>query len=270
MKIVVCVKQVPEAEKVAVNPETGTLIREGVASILNPFCEYSLDEAVRLKKERDDLSIEVIVVSMGPPQTRTALLRCLELGADEAFLLTDRKFAGADTKATSYTLKEGIKKLIPDFDLIIAGKQAIDGDTAQVGPELAEDLGIPQVTYATRLEIVKQKLVATRETGIGYQKVECHLPALATISKGSNIRRFPSMRDILEARKKPLISVSCDDLGADDKRLGLNGSPTQVKKVFAPAQKTGGELVDGREQVDEAVDKLFQYLVKNNFIKKGG
>ncbi|MFX0101105.1 MAG: electron transfer flavoprotein subunit beta/FixA family protein [Candidatus Hodarchaeota archaeon] len=269
MKIVVCVKQVPEAEKVEVNPETGTLIREGVASILNPFCEYSLDEAVRLKKERDDRSIEVIVVSMGPPQTRAALLRCLELGADKAYLLTDRKFAGADTKATSYTLKEGIKKYIPDFDLIIAGKQAIDGDTAQVGPELAEDLGIPQVTYATRVDIVKKKIVVIRETGIGYQKVECRLPALVTISKGSNIRRFPSMRDVLEARDKPLILVSNDELGAADERLGLNGSPTQVKKVFAPPQKTGGDLVDGREEVENAVEKLFDYLVKNNFIKKG-
>jgi len=265
MKIVVCVKQVPEADKVAVDPETGTLIREGVASILNPFCEFALDQAVELKNRYPDENIEVIAISMGPPQAKMALLRCLELGADRAYLLTDRKFAGSDCWATSIALKEGIKKLVPDFDLILTGKQAIDGDTAQVPAELAEHLGIPQITYGVDVEIEKRKIIVKREIENGFQLVSTRLPALVSISKGSTIRRIPSMYDVLTARKKPLTFVSADDLGIDPDTIGLKASPTQVDKIFAPPEKGKGVIIDGSDP-QVAAEKLLQFLIEKKFL----
>ncbi|HQN05625.1 MAG TPA: electron transfer flavoprotein subunit beta/FixA family protein, partial [Anaerolineaceae bacterium] len=172
MKIVVCVKQVPEVTNVQVDPATGTLIREGVKSILNPFCEYALDHAVRLKQAFDNISISAI--TMGPPQARDVLLRCLELGADEGILVTDRKFAGADTWATALTLAEAIRTAVPDFDLILVGKQAIDGDTAQVGPEIAEILGLAQITYGVEVNLSssRKQVRVTQEVERGYEVVE--------------------------------------------------------------------------------------------------
>ncbi|MHA1303995.1 MAG: electron transfer flavoprotein subunit beta/FixA family protein [Candidatus Heimdallarchaeaceae archaeon] len=265
MKIVVLVKQVPEADKVAVNPETGTLIREGVASILNPFCEYALDEAVRLKHAYPEEEIQVIAISMGPPQAKTALLRCLELEADQAFLLSDRKFAGSDVCATANALKEGVEALVPDFDLILAGKQAIDGDTAQVPPETAEKLGIPQITYGTHIELEKNRVIVKRETEEGYQIVSARIPALVTMSKGSNIRRMPSMKQVLEARKKPLETITADMLNLDESKVGLNASPTQVAKVFAPPEKGEGEIIDGSDPT-VAAKKLLEFLIENKFV----
>jgi electron transfer flavoprotein beta subunit len=267
MKIVVLVKQVPEADKVAVDPETGTLIREGVASILNPYCEYALDEAVKLKKSYTEKDIEVVAISMGPPQTKSALLRCLELGADKAYLLSDRKFAGSDVWATSTALKEGVSKLEPDFDLILTGKQAIDGDTAQVPAETAEQLGIPQITYGIEVKIDNKRIEVKRETDEGYQILSTRLPALVTMSKGSNIRRIPSMKQVLDARKKPLDIVSADDLGLDENKVGLKASPTQVSKVFAPPTKIGGDVIDGSDP-KIAAQKLLEYLVNNNYLKE--
>ncbi|MFW9851681.1 MAG: electron transfer flavoprotein subunit beta/FixA family protein [Candidatus Thorarchaeota archaeon] len=266
MKIIILVKQVPEADKVAVDPETGTLIREGVASILNPYCEYALDEAVRLKEHYSDEDIEVIAISMGPPQARTALLRCLELGADKAYLLSDRKFAGSDVWATSTALKEGVSKLESDFDLILTGKQAIDGDTAQVPSETAEKLGIPQITYGVEVEIENRRIKVKRETDEGYQILSTRLPALVTMSKGSNIRRIPSMKQVLDARNKPLSVVSANDLELDENKVGLKASPTQVSKVFAPPTKIGGDVIDGSDP-KIAAQKLLEYLVNNKYLK---
>ncbi len=266
MKIVILVKQVPEADKVAVDPETGTLIREGVASILNPYCEYALDQAAKLKKENPDLNIEVTAISMGPPQATSALLRCLELGADKAYLLSDRKFAGSDVWATSSAIKEGIVGLEPEFDLIIAGKQAIDGDTAQVPAETAEQLGIPQITYGVDVKINDKRVEVKRETETGYQILSTKMPALITMSKGSNIRRVPSMQDVLDARTKPLNIVSADDLNIDESKIGLSASPTQVDKVFAPPSKSGGEIIDGADS-KAAAKKLLEYLKENNFLR---
>ena len=267
MKIVILVKQVPEADKVAVDPETGTLIREGVASILNPYCEYALDQAVKLKQTNRDREIEVIAISMGPPQAKAALLRCLELGADKAYLLSDRKFAGSDVWATSTALKEGVVKLVPEFDLIITGKQAIDGDTAQVPAETAEQLGIPQITYGVDVKLDNKRIEVKRETETGYQILSTRLPALVTMSKGSNIRRIPSMKQVLEARKKPLETATADDLGVDDSKVGLSASPTQVDKVFAPPVKPGGTVVDGKDP-KVAAKKLLEYLIENNYLKE--
>ena len=220
MKILVTIKQVPEADKVAVNPETGTLIREGVGSILNPFCEYALDMAVKIKDDNPDFDVEIIAISMGPPQAKLALLRCLELGADRAFLLSDGAFAGSDVWATALTLKEGIRKIVSDFDLILCGKQAIDGDTAQVPAELAENLGIPQIFYGIDVKVEKNKIKVKKETENGYQIIETRLPALVTISKGpSNIRRLSSMKNIIQARRKPLEIINADQLDIKKERL---------------------------------------------------
>ena len=254
MKIVILVKQVPEADKVAVDPETGTLIREGVASILNPYCEYALDQAAKLKKDNPELNIEVTAISMGPPQAKIALLRCLELGADKAYLLSDRKFAGSDVWATSTAIKEGIVGLEPNFDLILAGKQAIDGDTA------------PQITYGVDVVINDKRIEVKRETETGYQILSTKMPALVTMSKGSNIRRIPSMQDVLEARKKPLKVVSADDLSIEESKVGLSASPTQVDKIFAPPSKSGGQTIDGIDP-KVAARKLFDYLKENKFLR---
>lgn len=266
MKIVVCVKQVPEADKVAIDPETGTLIREGVASILNPFCEYALDVAVSLKKSYPEENIEVITISMGPPQAKQALMRTLELGADRAYLLSDRKFAGSDCLATSFALKEGISKLVPDFDLILTGKQAIDGDTAQVPAEIAEFLGIPQITYALNVKLNKKRIEVEKETEEGYQIVSAKLPALVSVSRGSNIRRLPSINDVIKARKKPLEVKTADDLEIPEGSIGLKASPTQVVKIFAPPPKSAGEIIDGRDDPKTAAKKILEFLIERKFI----
>jgi electron transfer flavoprotein beta subunit len=267
MKIAVTIKQVPEADKVAVDPEDGTLIREGVESILNPFCEYALDMAVKIRDDNPDLDIEIIAISMGPPQARMALLRCLELGADKAFLLSDRKFAGSDVWATSLTLKEGILKSIPDFDLILSGKQAIDGDTAQVPAELAENLGIPQIFYGTEVEIKKRNIFVKKETEDGFQIIETKMPALVSISKGpSHIRRLPSMKDIITARNKPLKIITADDLDVKEEKLGLNGSYTQVIDIFAPPTKEKGRVIDGSDP-EKAVKEMLKFLRERKLIK---
>lgn len=266
MKIVVTIKQVPEANKVAVNLKTGTLIREGVESILNPFCEYALDMAVELKNQNPDLKVEITVITMGPPQAKYALLRCLELGADRAYLLSDRAFAGSDVWATALALKEGILKKIEDFDLILTGKQAIDGDTAQVPAELAENLGIPHIYYGFDIKFDNKKINVKKETEKGYQVIEVRLPALVTISKGpSSIRRLPSMMEIVEARKKPLEIISAKSLNIDGNKIGLNGSFTQVIKIFSPPNKDAGEVIDGSDSII-AARKLFMFLKKKKIL----
>lgn len=244
MRILVCVKQVPEATEVRVNPETGTLNRDGVASILNPFCEYAMDLALEVKAARED--IEIVVLSMGPPQARMALLRCLEMGADRAILVTDRRFAGADTWATALTIARIIEKL-EGVDLVLVGKHAIDGDTAQVGPMLAEVLNIPQITYGVGLEMDEngKRIRVRRENEGGYEKVQMRLPGLVSVSRGAALRKVCSFQDILDAREKPIDTMTADDLGLDEAELGLKGSLTQVVKVFPPTVKEPGRIIDG-------------------------
>ncbi len=265
MKIVVCVKQVPEINNVKVNPETGTLVREGVASVLNPFCEYALDHAVGIKSARSDVSI--VCISMGPPQARSALMRCLDLGADEAVLLCDRKFAGADTWATALTLASAVKKVSPDFDLILTGKQAIDGDTAQVGPEVAEILGIPQITYAVDMEVasIGRRVRVRRESENGYEIVTARMPALVSVVKGEMLRRMPSFADIVAARGKPFRLVNADDLLLDESQLGLQGSYTRVVRVFPPCVRKSGRKVEGLEALD-AAHAIIEFLRAEGFI----
>ena len=265
MKIIVCVKQVPEITDVNVNPDTGTLIREGVTAILNPFCEYALDHAARLRADHQET--EVIAITMGPPQAKTALYRCLELGADRAVLVSDRKFAGADTWATALTLSAAIRQAVPDFNLILLGKQAIDGDTAQVGPELAEILSLPQIMYGADIHLTanKKKIRVKQETENGYEIIEARLPAVVSASRGELIRRVPSFQDVLDARSKDLRIMGADDLDLDEAELGLQGSYTQVVNVFPPARKHGGTKLEGLEP-EVAARRIAAYLRNEKFI----
>ena len=253
MNIIACIKQVPdiaEIKKVRTDLNTGTIIREGVPSIVNPFCEFAVEEAVRLKEKHGG---KVTVITMGPPQATDALVKCLAMGADEAVLVSDRAFAGSDTLATGYTLATAIKK-IGEFDVILCGQQAIDGDTAQVGPGIAENLHVPQFTYVTRLEIEGKSATAWRETEAGIEKVQCRLPALFTCSKGINEPRVPTFGDIAGAMDKTVPIWSVNDLEVESGRLGLDGSPTRVVKVWSPEARAGGQVLKG--EPSELAEKL--------------
>ena len=276
LKILVCVKQVPEVTDVTVDPETGTLNREGIASILNPFCEYALDLALELRAVDPQRKIEIVAVTMGPPQARAALMRCLEMGADRAVLLTDRRFAGADTWATALTIAGIVRKLGDDFDLILVGKHAIDGDTAQTGPEIAECLSMPQVTYATGLELTqtrktgkgkpaRHRIRVRRETEQGYQVLQMQLPGLVSVSKGAAMRKVCSLQEILEARDKEIMTMTAEDVGVDESELGLSGSLTQVVKIFPPAVRSGGQLIEGSDP-DQAARLLVEALKEREFV----
>jgi electron transfer flavoprotein beta subunit len=256
MRFMVLVKQVPETDSVQVDPGTGTLKREGVPSILNPFCEYALDEAVRLRSNLQE-DVEIVALTMGPPQASHALMRCLELGADRGILLCDRAFAGSDCWATALTIAGCIGRM--DVDLILAGRQAIDGDTAQVPVEIAEMLGLPQITGYHDIEMTDGTIVATRDTDSEKERVRVRIPALVSVGRGSNIRRIPSMRDFLDARQKELVVVGADDLDLDPVRTGLHGSMTQVTRVFPPIIREGGRRIDGSDP-DRAAEVLLGFL----------
>ncbi len=245
MRIIVCVKQVPDTNEVRIDPVKGTLIREGVPSIINPDDKNALEEALKIKETYDD--VEVIVLSMGPPQAKEAMREAIAMGADEAILLSDRAFGGADTWATSSTLAAAIRK-IGDYDIIFCGRQAIDGDTAQVGPQIAEHLGLPQITYVEKLEINDKNITAHRSLEDGYYVIKSEMPVLLTAIKELNEPRYPSIKGIYKAyRNEELIKIwTVDDIDVDREQIGLKGSPTQVKKSFTPASsKTGGEMLTG-------------------------
>jgi len=255
MRIIVPIKQVPNTTDVRIDAKTGTLIREGVESIVNPEDLNAVESALCLK---DKFGGEVTVVSMGPPQTEDALREVLSMGVDEAYLLTDRALAGADTLATAYSLSRAIKK-IGEFDLIICGRQAIDGDTAQVGPQLAEFLKLPQITYVRKLEIDDGHVIAERALENGYEIVKAPVPALLTVTKEINRPRYPSMSGIrLSFRDKKIHWWKADDFEAEPWRIGLEGSPTWVKKTFSPPPKAPGQVLAGtaREISREVVRKL--------------
>jgi len=262
MKTVVCVKQVPEITEVRIDPVTHTLVREGVPSILNPFDEFAVEEALRIREKHGG---EVTVVTMGPPQARDVLLRCLAMGADRAILLTDRAFAGADTWATAYTLYLAIKQL--EYDIVFCGKQAIDGDTAQVGPMLAENLGIAQISFVKKVEIDAnaRKIVAHRETEDGHEVVECRLPVLLTAIKGLNEPRIPSLMGIMSASKKELKTVTAADLGASSEQIGLKGSYTEVVQVFAPEPRQKGVVVTEADP-EKAAQRILEFLQSQTII----
>lgn len=254
MKIAVCIKQVPDTAEVKINKETGTLMREGVPSIINPYDTHALEAAVQIKESQ---GAEVVVLTMGPPQAETALRECISMGADEGILLSDRAFAGSDTWATSYALSSAMKKLSPD--LIICGKQAIDGDTAQVGPGMAEMLDIPHVAYVRKIEELTESTIKVhRLMDDGYDVVEASLPALLTVVKEINEPRIPSMKGKMKAKKAGITTWSASDIGAEPGKVGLTGSPTQVKNIFAPEARGDREMIEGtpEEQAEKIIAKL--------------
>ncbi len=260
MEIIVCIKQVPDTTEVRIDPVTNTLIRDGVPSIINPFDENAIEEALRI---REKFGGRVTVITMGPPQAESALKDAYAMGADEVILLSDRKFAGADTLATSYTLAQAIKKL-GKYDLILCGKQAIDGDTGQVGPEIAEHLGIPLVAYVKKLEIIDNtKAKVYRALEEGYEIVEVPLPALFTVLKEINEPRYPSLKGKLRARKMKVPVWTAEEIEADSSRIGLDGSPTKVVRTFTPTPRGRGEILQGtvEEQVKELVKRLQEVRV---------
>jgi electron transfer flavoprotein alpha/beta subunit len=262
MRFIVCIKQVPDTTEIKIDPKTNTLIREGVPSILNPFDQFALEEAIKIKQEDD----EIIVISMGPPQAKKALLKCLALGADKAILLSDKLFAGADTWATSYTLTQCIKK-IGDFNIIFCGLQAIDGDTAQVGPEIAAQLGIPQITYVENIQRVEgKKLEAKVQTDDGYKIVEATLPILITGMTPSSFEPTnPPMMSIMKANKKQFATWTVDDLGGSPNNYGLNGSLTEVIKIYSPPARQKGIIIDEEKPIT-AVQKLIDLLSKDKVL----
>lgn len=242
MNIVVCIKQVPNTTDVKIDPVTNTLIRDGVESVINPFDAYAIEEAVRLKER---FGGKVTVISMGPPQAENALKEAISLGCDEGILVSDRKFAGSDTWATSYTLSCAIRK-IESFDIVLCGKQASDGDTAQVGPGISTHLDIPQVTYVKKIEEIKDnKARVERMTEEGYDIVETPLPVLLTVVKEINTPRLPSLKGMMKSKSAVITKWNADDIGADPKSLGLDGSPTRVVKIFTPPPRKGGEMIKG-------------------------
>lgn len=261
MRIIVTIKQVPDTNEVRLDPRTGTLIREGVPSIINPEDKNAIEAALSL---REQYGGEVVVISMGPPQADDALREALAMGVDRAILLTDRAFAGADTWATATTLGLAVNKLAP-YDLVLCGRQAIDGDTAQVGPQMAEFLNVPQITYVRELALLDGRVCATRTMEDGYEVLEAPLPALLTITKEANKPRYPTAPGIFRAyREQQVERWGVAELGADPEGLGLKGSPTQVKRSFSPPPKEPGEIIQAPPA--EAAKQLLSRMKQKNLI----
>lgn len=263
MNIVVCIKQVPDAKTVRFDTEKGTLVREGVEAVINPFDFHALEAGFHL---RDTYGGEVTVLTMGPPQAESALKEALSLGADKGILLSDRAFAGADTLATTYTLERAIKKLGP-VDLVLCGKQAIDGDTAQVGPGLAARLGLPQVTCVNALSVLDdgKTMHLRRINEDGYDILELEMPALLTVLASLNIPRLPSLKGKIRARKAKIPVWDAQELGAEPDRIGLAGSATQVVSTSVPTFKARQEMLEGpaEEQVKALVSRFKEAGILN-------
>jgi electron transfer flavoprotein beta subunit len=262
VNIIVCIKQVPGTTQVKINPDTGTLVRDGVEAVVNPFDEYAIEEALRIREKQGGT---IKVVTMGPPQADDILRTAIAMGADEGYLVTDRAFAGSDTWATSYTLSAAIRK-IGNFDMILCGKQAIDGDTAQVGPGVAEMLDIPFVAWVRKVEDISNgKVRVERLMEGGYDVVELPLPCLLTVVKEINTPRMASLKGKMKAKKAEIIKIDASMLDVKTDRLGLKGSPTQVLRSFVPVRKTGGEKVAA--EVPVMVEKLKTTILGLNVIK---
>lgn len=265
MNIIVCIKQVPDTTDIKIDPETNTLIRSGVQCIINPFDMYAIEEGIRLKEK---FGGRVTVMTMGPPQAEDALREAISLGADDAILVSDRAFAGSDTWATSYTLSRAVRKL-DDYALVICGKQAIDGDTAQVGPGISAHIDIPQITYVKKIEEMRfegagnRYIRAERMTEEGYEIIESPLPCLITVVKEINEPRLPSLKGKMRAKKAEIKKWEAKDLELDPGLIGLNGSPTKVVKIFTPPPRKGGEILTG--DAKDVSGKLVE-LLKNDIL----
>ncbi len=263
MRIIVCVKQVPDPEQAKMDKEKGTVVREGVPLIVNPFDLYAVEEALRIKERLGD--VEVVAISMGPPQAEEALREVIAMGVDTAYLISDRAFAGADTLATSYTLSRAIE-WIGDYDLIICGKQAIDGDTAQVGPGIAAHLDLPQITYVRKIEEIKEGYIrAERMVEDGYYVVEAPLPCVITVVKEINEPRLPTLKGKLRAKKAEIPVLTPDRINADPDKIGVSGSPTEVIEIYSPEIKKEGRIYQA-EEIEKAVEDMIEILKKKGVL----
>jgi electron transfer flavoprotein beta subunit len=259
MNIIVLIKQVPDTTEIKIDPQTGNLIREGVESIINPDDRHAIEVAITLKQE---LGGKTTALSMGPPQAIDAVSEALGMGIDQGILLTDKNFAGADTWATAYTLGKAIRK-VKGYDLVICGRQAIDGDTAQIGPQIAEFLNLPQLTYVREIEEIDEKrIVVKRALEDGYERVESPLPALITVLREINRPRHPRVSFLIDAcqDKAPIKIWDAADLGVTVQEIGLSGSLTRVIKTFSPKSKREGEMLKGdpEEVVGQLIGRLHE------------
>lgn len=261
MNILVCAKQVPNTNEVKIDPIKGTLIRDGVESILNPDDANALEEALKIKDRYKD--VKITVITMGPPQANEMLRECMAMGADDAVLLSDRAFGGADTWATSNTISAAIKK-IGNYDIIFAGRQAIDGDTAQVGPQIAERLNIPQVTYVQNFEINENEITVHRQLENGYEIIKVKTPVLLTAVKELNKPRYMNVKRIYDAYKKEIPVWSANDIAVDKDTIGLKASPTKVFKSFTPDPKGKGVMLEGSSK--EKIIALMSDLKQKHII----
>jgi electron transfer flavoprotein beta subunit len=266
VNIIVCIKQVPGTAEVKIDPADNTLVRENVPNIINPFDMYAIEEGLRLK---ESFGGKVTILSMGPPQASDALKEALSMGAEEAVLLADHAFAGADSWATAYTLSLAIK-VIGAFDIILCGRQAIDGDTGQVGPGIARQLGITQLTYISKIKEIdpaKKIIIVERLLEEGHEIVEASLPALLAVVKDINQPRAPSIANIRRAAKLKIRLMTADDLiGVDMTRLGLNGSPTKVIKMFNPPKREGMLDMIQADTVEQAATQLADKIMAEKIL----
>lgn len=268
MNILVCVKQVPDTTEIKIDPVKKTLIREGVPSIVNPYDTYALENAARIKDKDPDTKIYVL--SMGPEQAKAALKECLSIAADKAYLVTDRKFGGSDTLATSYILSQSIRYLEKvegiQFDAIFCGKQAIDGDTAQVGPEIAEHLGYPQITYALEAEAIEGGLKVVQQGPDNKEVHSVSLPAVVTFTQPAFEVRYPTIRRKMAANKAKIDNVTTAELSDIDlSRCGLQGSPTHVKSTFVPVHDSNIQWIK-EETAEESGARLANLLSEAHII----
>ena len=266
MHFLVCLKQVPDSSEVRIDPATNTLMREGVPSIINPYDAHALEEAIRLKEQHGG---KVTIISMGPPQAKDALKRAMSFGADRAILLSDRLFAGSDTLATAYILTGAIKKINQEeaVDIILCGKEAIDGDTAQTGPGIAQRLGIPQLTYVIKIREIDQGWIAVeRKMEGGREVTKAKLPVLLTAEKELNELRYASLPNMMKASAYEPEVWGANLLPLEKEKLGLKGSPTSVSRIFPPPSKTGGEKIDATKDPGAAAARVVQKMFQQNII----
>jgi len=261
MNIIVCIKQVPDTTEVKIDPKTNRLIREGVPTIMNHDDKTALEVALQLKEKNN---AKVTVLTMGPPQAEEVLTEAMAMGADEAYLLCDRAFAGSDTWATANALAAAIKTI--EYDLLLFGRQAIDGDTAQVGPQTAENLKLPQITYAQKIEIDGNKVKVERELEDGYEIVESTIPCLITIIKEAAEPRYSTLNGIDKAFEKEIKKITAKDINIDEKKVGLLASPTRVKKIFSPSAKGQGTILQGSSK--DIAQELIKTLKEKEIIQK--
>ncbi|MBL7119303.1 MAG: electron transfer flavoprotein subunit beta/FixA family protein [Dehalococcoidia bacterium] len=260
MNVVVCIKQVPETPRIEIDPQTGALTKAEGKMIINPFDMYALEEGIRIKEQYEG---KVTAISMGPPEAEEALREAIALGVDEAILLSDPVFEGSDTLATSYVLAKAVGKL-GQPDIVICGRQTMDGDTGQVAPQLAEWLGIPFASYVSKTEEIREgHMTVQRMVDEGHQVIELPLPGVINVVKEINVPRLPSLRGLMQSKKVQIATWTAQELDVDMSKVGLAGSPTRVTRVFFPEKAGQGELLQGspESQVDQLLEKLTQAKV---------